>query len=97
ALDGRDNAKITISDVTEGGRRRIVIADNGPGIPPEILVRCFDPFVTSKAVGTGLGMSIAQRLAAQNEAFIDVDSDQTGTRVSLIRQTPEQHSDKDTL
>lgn len=97
ALDGRDNAKITISDVTEGGRRRIVIADNGPGIPPEILVRCFDPFVTSKAVGTGLGMSIAQRLATQNEAFIDVDSDQTGTRVSLIRQTPEQHSDKDTL
>lgn len=92
ALDGRENPRISIFDRIEGGRRRIVIADNGPGMSPEIRARCFDPFVTSKAVGTGLGMSIAQRLAAQNEAFIDVDSDQNGARVSLIQQYPDENA-----
>lgn len=40
---------------------RLEIEDNGPGIPPEIVSRVFEPFYTTKApgVGTGLGLSIS--------------------------------------
>ena len=85
AVEGRDEARISIT--AHDGGRKLVIADNGPGMSPEIRARCFDPFVTTKAVGTGLGLSIAQRLAAQNGAFIDVDSDPAGTRVALVRNS----------
>jgi two-component system C4-dicarboxylate transport sensor histidine kinase DctB len=38
---------------------RIAIADNGPGVPPEVIDRIFDPFVTTKPVGKGLGLGLS--------------------------------------
>jgi two-component system, NtrC family, sensor histidine kinase HydH len=40
------------------------ITDNGPGIPTEVLASIFEPFVTTKETGTGLGLSVSQRIAA---------------------------------
>jgi C4-dicarboxylate-specific signal transduction histidine kinase len=37
----------------------ISIADNGPGVPPEVIDRIFDPFVTTKPVGKGLGLGLS--------------------------------------
>jgi CheY-like chemotaxis protein len=54
------------------------IGDSGPGIPPEIRDRIFEPFVTTKKAagrrGAGLGLSVAYRIARDHEAGIDVDS-----------------------
>ncbi|MDZ7758824.1 MAG: ATP-binding protein [Desulfovermiculus sp.] len=50
----------------------IWIQDNGPGLDPKITGRLFDPFTTTKAQGSGLGLSIAQRLAHQNKARIEI-------------------------
>ncbi len=69
-----------------GPRRgiRIVVEDNGPGIPEEIRERLFEPFTTTKANGTGLGLSIARKLTEALGGSIAVESAAPhGTRVVL--------------
>jgi len=62
-LDKKVHApKITISCGMEGNLYRISIRDNGPGIPPSVLSRLFQPFTTEgKAEGTGLGLTIVKQ------------------------------------
>jgi two-component system sensor histidine kinase PilS (NtrC family) len=86
ALEGRDDPEISISERSEEGKRTLVIADNGPGLPPEMKGKCFDPFVTTKPVGSGLGLAIARRLAAQNGTFIDLDDNPGGGAMAVLVQ-----------
>jgi two-component system sensor kinase FixL len=51
---------------------RISVRDNGPGIPLEQRPRVFDPFYTTKAKGTGLGMAIARRIVEAHEGQIEL-------------------------
>lgn len=46
------------------------IEDNGPGIPPEIQPRLFTPFVTSKAQGTGLGLSFVKKVMSDHKGTV---------------------------
>lgn len=50
------------------------VKDNGPGIPPELRRRLFDPFVTTKPQGTGLGLTLAAKLVAAHSGGLDFDS-----------------------
>lgn len=64
ALAGDDAAapagsRIEISARRDGDRVRIVIADNGPGIDPELREKVFEPFFTTKPVGSGLGLGLS--------------------------------------
>lgn len=53
----------------------ISISDNGPGIPPEIQEKLFEPFVTfGKSEGTGLGLAVAQRVVKQHGGLIAIES-----------------------
>lgn len=56
------------------GAVELSFTDTGPGIPPEIRDRLFEPFFSTKKTGTGLGLSIAYGLVEQHRGAIRVDS-----------------------
>ncbi len=64
ALEGIENATLTISAFTENERICARVEDNGPGIPPNALDQIWTPFYTTKSVGkgTGLGLAICQSI-----------------------------------
>jgi len=53
---------------------QISIRDNGPGIPPEVLPKIFQPYFTTKSArqGTGLGLNIVQRLIKEAKGALRV-------------------------
>jgi signal transduction histidine kinase/uncharacterized membrane-anchored protein YhcB (DUF1043 family) len=54
--------RVSLSTERRGGAARIVIADNGPGIPAESLPRIFEPFFTTKRAGSGIGLAITRNI-----------------------------------
>ncbi|RYF00234.1 MAG: PAS domain-containing protein, partial [Oxalobacteraceae bacterium] len=65
---------------------RLAIVDNGPGFAPRILARAFEPYVTTKARGTGLGLPMVKKIIDEHGGRIDVGnrSDGTGAAVSIL-------------
>lgn len=75
---------ITIDARTRGDQATLTIADNGPGIAPEVKDQLFEPFVTTKPHGTGLGLAIAQAIVDAHGGRISIESSpDAGTLVSL--------------
>jgi two-component system sensor histidine kinase PilS (NtrC family) len=68
------------------GALMVQVTDQGKGIADSIKERLFEPFVTTKAGGSGLGLSIVHRAVEAHHGFILVDSDskRTGTRFTVI-------------
>jgi len=54
----------------EAGRPVLEVEDNGPGIPPDVQARMWDPFFTTKPDGSGLGLSIVKRIADGHGATV---------------------------
>ena len=82
---------LTLACIPEGKKIKVVVADNGSGIPKEDLPHVFDRFYkTEKAhthtnrSGTGIGLSIVKLVMDQHNADITVDSDGNGTRFVFI-------------
>ncbi|ONB61461.1 PAS domain-containing sensor histidine kinase [Burkholderia pseudomallei] len=51
---------------------RLTVSDNGPGFPARILTRAFEPYVTTKAKGTGLGLATVKKIVDEHGARIDL-------------------------
>ncbi len=74
------------AEVPEGEYVRITVADNGSGMPPEVIAKAFDPFFTTKKVGqgTGLGLSQVYGFVKQSAGHVNIDSTPgQGTTVTL--------------
>jgi two-component system nitrogen regulation sensor histidine kinase GlnL len=52
----------------------VAVRDNGPGIPEDIRPHLFEPFVTSKTSGSGLGLALVAKLMGDHGGLIEVDS-----------------------
>jgi signal transduction histidine kinase len=80
---------VAISASQNDGFVTVAIADNGPGMTAEQLARLAEPFHTSKRGGTGLGLTIARRIATAHGGRIDFESELgsgTVVRVRLPRE-----------
>jgi signal transduction histidine kinase len=81
-----DRIKIeTGADPSRPGWIRIVVSDNGSGAPPEIIKRVFEPFYTTKAQGTGLGLWLSHRVIADHGGTMEVQSEPGNGTSFLIR------------
>jgi len=73
--------ELTVRTGRDGAEAVVQIIDSGPGIPPEVRDRLFDPFVTTKPVGTGtgLGLSISRNIVTHHGGTIEVRSEPGNT------------------
>jgi len=77
------------TEYSEASRRvRLLVRDRGCGFPDHILKRAFEPYVTSKAKGTGLGLAVVKKIADEHQARIDIGNRSSegqlrGAQVSL--------------
>lgn len=64
---------------------QIEIIDDGPGLPPELASEIFEPFVSGKENGTGLGLALVSKIVSEHDGWISVDSTpgRTVFRISL--------------
>jgi len=93
ALSEADDPKITlrcrvIRQFTIGSTRhrmvlQVDIADNGPGIDPELEERIFFPMISGRASGTGLGLAITQNIISQHQGSIQVSTRPGSTCFSI--------------
>jgi signal transduction histidine kinase len=65
--------------------RSVAFADDGPGIPAEVMDKLFTPFTTSKAKGTGLGLAIAHKIVEAHGGTIEARNAPGGGAVFTVR------------
>jgi len=57
---------------------RIVVSDNGPGVPPELAERIFEPFFTTRPAGTGLGLAVVRSVVAAHGGTVRLEPAERG-------------------
>jgi signal transduction histidine kinase len=83
AMNGRGRLWLEVN--RQNGDVALSVSDTGAGIPAENLSRVFEPFYTGKPNGSGLGLTIAERIVGAHGGRIEIDSEVgRGTRVTLL-------------
>jgi signal transduction histidine kinase len=83
-MDANVVPRISIEGARDPGHAviRITVTDNGPGIPPSVMPRVFRPFFTTKSRGTGLGLSLVQKIIVTHNGRVTAvnNEDSSGAR-----------------
>ncbi len=86
ALAGRPGARLELRAAAgPSGRPVVEVADNGPGLLPEVIDRAFVPFFSTKASGSGIGLSLASRIARLHGGTLSVESEPEVRTVFSLR------------
>ena len=76
----------TFRSSTSGAQRvRLTVVDSGPGFSEKIIARAFEPYVSTKARGTGLGLAVVKKIAEEHHARVEVQNLSASTQVSGAR------------
>lgn len=96
ALESRKDGRIEIVTALAGRSAQLLIADNGPGFPVDLLPRIFEPYVTTKARGTGLGLPIVKKIVEEHLGTIEISNAPEGgaridIRLPLVKEEEAKH------
>jgi nitrogen fixation/metabolism regulation signal transduction histidine kinase len=78
AISERSDGRVRVNTETSRNERgepravRLQVIDNGPGFPEKVLKRAFEPYVTTKSKGTGLGLAVVKKIADEHGARIRI-------------------------
>jgi PAS domain S-box-containing protein len=70
--------EVEVSTSAEDHHVVIVVADSGPGVPPEVMDRIFDPFYTTREEGYGIGLAFSRRIVTEHGGSISVGKSRWG-------------------
>ena len=83
-----ERGSLTIKSYLKDSKVFLEIADEGCGIPPELISEVGTPFFTTKDTGTGLGLTTCYRIAESHNAKIHIDSSPNGTTFLILFSIP---------
>jgi nitrogen fixation/metabolism regulation signal transduction histidine kinase len=85
AMTGTDKPYIIIASESSGGSVRLSVSDNGSGFPEHLMKRAFEPYVTTKPKGTGLGLVIVKKIIEEHGGEVVISNILPhGARVTLV-------------
>ncbi|KAI5913290.1 sensor histidine kinase [Thauera sp. 2A1] len=88
ALEDTPTPQLTWTLQAGGGRVRLSLRDNGPGLPPEVAARIFEPFVTARPGGLGLGLSLCETLAQEMNGRLWHEKPADGSGAIFVLELP---------
>jgi nitrogen fixation/metabolism regulation signal transduction histidine kinase len=74
ALADNPNPSIVVRSERVGGAVRVTISDNGSGFPAQLIQRAFEPYVTTKPKGTGLGLVIVKKIIEEHRGTVQIEN-----------------------
>ena len=90
-IDAREPTIEVRTEKVHGGVQ-LSVRDNGCGFSDEIKARVFEPYVTTKPKGTGLGLPIVKKIIEEHEGLIHIENIKShGAQISIILPTMERN------
>jgi two-component system, OmpR family, sensor kinase len=76
--------RVELRGGVQGGWARVIVADDGPGIPPEVRARLFEPFASARPGGTGLGLAVSRRIVERHGGELLLGAEGPGAIFELV-------------
>ncbi len=82
--DGTGDRLLTVQTQKRRGRVEVHFEDSGPGMPPDVRKRIFEPLFSTKSFGVGLGLPVVKQIMEHHGGGIEIETEEGhGTRVCL--------------